>query len=257
VAGYFDDIDRYYDGAAARQERFRAFARERMRPVFARVGWEAKPGESVPTTLLRTKLIGTMADLGDQDVIAEARRRFAAQKTDPEALPVALRKTVTEVVAGNADAATWNQLHDQAKAETTPLIKDHLYTMLSVAKDDKLAQQALDLALTDEPGATNSAGMIRTVSLRHPDMAFDFAVAHREQVDKLVDNTSASRYYPSLGARSLTPGMVDKIKAYADAHIANSARRAADEVIADIQYGMMVRNERLPDVDAWLAKHTD
>jgi len=257
VAGYFTAIDRYYDGDNARQERFRAFARGRLRPVFAHVGWEAKPGESVPTTLLRTQLIGTLAQLGDQDVIAEARHRFAAQKTDPKALPVALRKTVTAIVAENADTATWNQLHAEAKAETTPLIKDQLYAMLSVAKDDTLAKQALDLALTTEPGATNSAGMIRVVAYRHPDMAFDFAVAHRDQVDKLVDSTSSSRYYPGLGASSLKPEMIDKIKAYADAHIAKSSQRVANTVIANIQYRMMIRNDRLPDVDAWLAKHAD
>ncbi|MFK2905154.1 M1 family metallopeptidase [Dyella ginsengisoli] len=257
VAGYFNAIDSYYKGDEARQTRFRAFALERLRPVFARIGWEAKAGESVPTALLRTQMIGTLASLGDKDVIGEARRRFAAQKTDPKAVPVPLRKTITAIVARNADAATWNQLHDEAKAETTPLIKDQLYAMLSVAKDDALAKQALDLALTPEPGATNSAGMIRIVSYDHPDMAFDFAVAHREQVDKLVDSTSSSRYYPALGASSFKPEMIDKIKAYADAHIAEGSRRVANTVIANIQYRMMIRNDRLSDVDAWLAKNAD
>ncbi len=257
VAGYFSAIDSYYKGDEARQTRFRAFALERLRPVFARIGWEAKAGESVPTALLRTQMIGTLASLGDKDVIAEARRRFAAQKTDPNAVPVPLRKTITAIVARNADTATWNQLHDEAKAETTPLIKDQLYAMLSVAKDDALAKQALNLALTPEPGATNSAGMIRIVSYDHPDMAFDFAVAHREQVDKLVDSTSSSRYYPALGATSFKPEMIDKIKAYADAHIAEGSRRVANTVIANIQYRMMIRNDRLSDVDAWLAKNAD
>ena len=254
VAGYFEAIDSYYKGDEARQTRFRAFALERLRPVFARIGWEAKAGESVPTALLRTQMIGTLASLGDKDVIAEARRRFAAQKTDPNAVPVPLRKTITAIVARNADTATWNQLHDEAKAETTPLIKDQLYAMLSVAKDDALAQRALDMALTDEPGATNSAGMIRGVSWRHPEMAYDFAMAHRAQVDKLVDSTSGGRYYPSLGSSSFDPAMIDKIKAY-EATIDPSARRPANAVIANIQYRQMVRKDRLPAVDAWLAKN--
>ena len=255
VAGYFGGIDNYYRGDEARQARFRAFALTRLRPVFARVGWTAKPGEGDPTAILRTQLIGTLAELGDQNVIAEARRRFAAQKTDPEAFPVALRKTITGVVAVNADKATWNKLHAMAKAETNSLIKDQLYDMLAVAKDDALAQQALTMALTDEPGATNSAGMIRAVGYRHPDMAFDFAVSHRAQVDKLVDSTSSSRYYPAIGASSFKPQMIDKIKAFADAHIAKGSRRVANTVIANIQYRMMIREQRLPQIDAWLARH--
>ena len=87
--------------------------------MFARVGWEAKAGEGDPTANLRMQLIGVLADLGDQSVINEARRRFAAQKTDPNAMPVALRKTITGVVAEHADKATWDTLHAQAKAETT------------------------------------------------------------------------------------------------------------------------------------------
>jgi aminopeptidase N len=99
--------------------------------------------------------------------------------------------------------------------------------------------------------------MIRVVSYDHPDLAFDFAVAHRAQVDKLVDSTSSSRYYPVLGANSMKPEMIDKIKAYADAHIAKSSQRVANTVVANIKYRMMIRNDRLPDVDAWLAKHAD
>lgn len=255
VAGYFGGIDNYYRGDDARQATFRAFALKQLRPVFARVGWEAKSGESAPTAILRTQLIGTLAELGDKDVIAEARRRFAAQKTRPDEFPAALRKTITAVVAVNADKATWDKLHAMAKAETNSLIKDGLYSMLALAKNDALAKQALEMAVTDEPGATNSAGMIRAVGYRHPDMAFDFAVSHRAQVDKLVDSTSSSRYYPALGASSNKPAMIDKIQAYTDAHIAEGSRRVAHTVIASIKYCMMIRSKRLPQIDAWLAKH--
>ena len=257
VADDLSALNTYYRGNPTGQARLQAFANAKLKPVFARIGWEAKPGESDPTANLRSQLIGVLADLGDQDVIAEARRRFAASKTDPKAMPAQLRSLITAIVAQNADQATWNTLHAQAKAETTQLIKDQLYSMLAYAKDDKLAKQALDLALTDEPGATNSAGMLRAVGYYHPEMAFDFAVAHRAQVDKLVDSTSSSRYYPALGASSSEASMIDKINAYADAHIAKSSRRVANTVIANIKYRMMVRKDRLPSVDAWLEKNAD
>ncbi len=256
VAGDFSALNHYYRGDTAGQARLQAFARAQLRPVFDKIGWEAKPGESDPTANLRMQLIGVLADLGDPQVIAEARRRFAAQKTDPNAVPVALRKLITGVVAVHADEATWNQLHAQAKAETTPLIKDQLYSMLAVAKDDELAQRALELALTDEPGATNSAGMIRAVGYEHPEMAFDFALAHREQVNKLVDSTSSSRYYPYLGASSTKPEMIEKIQDYAQKYIAPGSRRVANSVVANIKYRMMIRKDRLPAIDAWLEKHS-
>jgi aminopeptidase N len=255
VAGSINSLDFYYRGDKVRQARFRTFAIARLAPVFARLGWQAKPGESTSAGLLRMQLIGALGSLGDPLVLGEARRRYAAQASDPKAMPSELRKVVYRLVAGQADAATWDKLHAEAKAEKTPLIKDELYSLLSISQDDALTQRALDLALTDEPGATNSARMISAVGYQHPDMAFDFAVAHRAQVDKLVDSTSSSRFYPGLGGSSFDPAMIDKVKAYADAHIAAGSRRVADTVIANITYRMMVRNQRMPMIDAWLEKH--
>jgi aminopeptidase N len=254
VAGNLGALDYYYRDNKARQGRFRAFAVKQLKPVFARLGWQAKKGERTSTTLLRTQLIGTLAELGDQDMLTEVRRRYDARATDPNAVPAELRKTIMSVVAIHADAATWDKLHAQARAEKTPLVKDRLYGMLALAEDDSLAGRALDLALTDEPGATNSAGMISAVGYRHPELAYDFAMAHRAQVDKLVDSTSSSRYYPTLGGSSSQPSMIAKIKTY-EQTIAPTSRRAADTVIANIQYGMMVRDKRLPAIDAWLQKN--
>jgi aminopeptidase N len=96
--------------------------------------------------------------------------------------------------------------------------------------------------------------MIARVSREHPDMAFDFAVAHREQMDKLVDSTSRSRYYPAIGGSSRDPKMIDKLNAFADAYIAKSSRRATDTAIAGIKYRREVIEQRLPQVSAWLEK---
>ncbi|TWI01094.1 aminopeptidase N [Luteimonas cucumeris] len=255
IAGSLGSLDSYYRGDAARQATFRKFAIAQLAPVFARVGWQARADENGPTTILRTQLIGTLAALGDDAVIEEARRRYAAQDSDPQAMPAALRKTILAVVANHADAATWDKLHAAAKVEKTPMVKDQLYALLSIAEDPALARRALDLALTDEPGATNSAGMIGIVSRQHPELAFDYAVAHRAQVDKLVDTTSRSAYYPALGNSSLDPAMVGKIKAFADAYIEAGSRRAAETSIANILYRSKVRNERLPEVDAWLSRN--
>ena len=75
------------------------------------------------------------------------------------------------------------------------------------------------------------------------------------QVDTKVDTTSRSRYYPGLAHQSLDPAMVGKLRVYADKHIAAGSRRATESAIANIEYRMKVRNERLPQIDAWLGKN--
>ena len=104
-------------------------------------------------------------------------------------------------------------------------------------------------------GETNSASMISVVSGQHPDLAFDYAVAHQAQLSSKIDTTSRSRYYPGLAGNSLDPAMIGKLKAYADKNIAASSRRATDTAVANITYRSQVKKERLPAIGTWLGKH--
>ena len=255
VAGALETIDDYYKDDPARRQRFRAFAIPRLAPLMARVGWEARTGEPDTVAILRGKLIGTLAALGDQAVIAEARRRYQARDRVPDAVPTALRKTILGIVAVNADAADWHALRAAAHGEKSAQVKDQLYYLLASAQDPLLAQRALDLALSDEPGATNTAKMIYAVSNRFPELAFDFALANMAAVDERVDATSRSVYYPGLAGWSGNAAMIGKVKAYAEAHLDKGSRRAAETAMVNIRNRIKVRDEQLPVLDAWLLQH--
>lgn len=253
VAGSLANLHEQYAGSSG-QQHFDAWAIARLAPLLAQTGWQARAGEAAPLATLRSQLIATLSDLGDRNVIAEAQRRYAARTQDPSALPAALRRTILAVVAQHADAATWEQLHADAQAEKTPLIRSQLYDLLASPKDPALASRALELALTDEPGVTNSPAMISRVSRAHPELAFDFALAHLEQVNARIDASSRSRYFPRLAAGSAQPAMIGKLEAYAQAHLAPTARGDADTSVAGIRYRITVREQRLPAIDAWLAR---
>lgn len=212
VSSTYSSIDGLFDGEPKAQATWRRFARARLAPEFATLGWDERKDDSAQTKQLRTHLLSSLSTLDDVQVIAEARRRFAAFQTDPATLSPELRSTVLGIVARHADAATWDALHAMAKKETSSMLRDQSYALLAYAKDPALAQRALALALTDEPGATTGAGMIGDVAREHPELAFDFALAHRTQVDTLIDSTSRARYYPHLAAGSSKLETVDKIK---------------------------------------------
>jgi aminopeptidase N len=256
IAGLFEGLHwrlmsgREADQAA--QKRFAAFAIARLAPVMAQTGWEARSGEAPAIANLREQLIETLSELGDPTVIAEARRRYAAMDKNPSAVPGPLRKTVLAVVAQHADAATWDQLRARARIETTPLLRDRLYALLATSADKKLAERALKLALTDEPGLTISAEMIAAVAQRYPDMAVDFALANVEKIDARVDASSRSRYFARLAATSSNPAMVAKLQSYAQASLAPSSRGDVEAAIAAIQDRIKTNAARLPEIDAWL-----
>jgi aminopeptidase N len=254
VAQILGGLDGYARADRKRGDAFRRFALERLRPVFARVGWEARTGEPEPVAVLRNGLIGTLGALGDEAVVAESRRRFRAEATDPGALPGPLRKTILRVVARHADAETWDALHRAAVAEKTPFVKEELYFLLALADDEALVRRALDLALTAEPGATTGAVMLVRAAEEHAELVFDFALAHMAAVQSKVDATSLSRYFANLARPSADPATIEKLKAYAAAHLDESARGETETAIADIGDRIRVRERVSPALDAWLAR---
>jgi aminopeptidase N len=252
LADQLRSLDAFYRIDAVRQAAWRRYAIGRLAPILARVGWSAGASERASTTVLRARLIGTLGALDDASTVAEARRRYAARATDRDAVPTALRKTILAVVAGHADVATWNALRAQAQAEKSPLVKDQLYQWLARGDDAALAQRALELSISDEPGATNGAAMMSAVAEKHPDLAFDFAAAHREAVEKMVTAASANVYFPRLAADSLDPAMPGKLTAFAETHFAAESRRKVESAAAKVRYRASVARERLPAVDDWL-----
>ena len=255
IAGSLGSIDAYYEGDEAARAKFRTFAIATLAPVFANVGWEARAGEPDPVKNLRTTLIGVLGGFGDEAVLGEARRRFAAAETDPAAMPADLRKTIMGIVAYHADAATWDKLHAAAKVEKTPLVKDLYYNLLAAPRDEALARRALDLAMSDEPTKTIGAGMIAGVSGSHPDMAYDYALAHYDAVSERVDASTQARYFPALANGSLDAAMPGKLRAFAQAHVPENARQAVETSIANIEYRRSIVTQRLPQITRWLQQH--
>ncbi|HEY0148349.1 MAG TPA: M1 family metallopeptidase [Allosphingosinicella sp.] len=249
AAGILSSIHGMYDGDPARQATVARYASAKLSPTLDRIGWAPKAGEAPTVPVLRSDLIATLGAMGDPKVVAEANRLYAAG--DPLATAGGLRTTILSVVARNMDASGWDRLRAQARAETNPLVKASLYRLLGASRDPALARRALELALTDEPGATNSSGIVSTVASQHPDLAFDFALRNREKVEALVDTSSRSRYIAALGGGSADPAMIARIEDYATRYLTPESRRPADQAIGSIRERVRVRTTRLPDITRW------
>ena len=103
-------------------------------------------------------------------------------------MPPDLRNTVLDIVAYNADAATWDKLHAMARGEQSSMIRDQYYGLLArggqgagAASAGHGAHRRTHQRRGDDPAVSWFAG--HGLRFRH--------AAHREQVDKLVDTTSA------------------------------------------------------------------
>jgi aminopeptidase N len=221
-------------------------------PRLQQLGFVPRAGEPVVDALLRSSLIATLGKFKDPSVMAEAHRLFAAWQANSNAVPGSLKTTWLDLIARNADEATWNVIRAKAEAATGFAERTSLYQLLAAANNDALARRALDIALTDEPGKTTSSGMITAVAEQHARMAVDFVLAHLAQVNQLIDTSGRSRFMERLSGRSTDASLIPTLEAYASANLAASDRKPIDQAIARIQFASGKLPRERTEVAAWL-----
>ena len=254
VVGRWDDLYERMDGDPAQAD-IAARVVGAYGPRLHQLGFAPNAGEPAVDALLRPTLIGLLGKYHDPAVLAEASRLFAAWKTNPDAIPGSVKSTWLGVIARNADPATWNAIHEKARAATGTVERASLYQLLGRTKDEALARRTLDLALTDEPGKTVSSGMITAVAAAHPRLAIDFVLAHLAQVNQLIDISGRSSFMQRLAASSRDPALIPILQSFAQANLAESDRkpvqRAIDRIRSESAQASRIRSETA----AWLKVH--
>ena len=250
-SGLYDD----FDNDPATQAAIAARVSRLYGPRLQQLGFAPRQGEPATDALLRGTLIGTLGKMRDPAVLAEANRLFTAWQNDPNAIPGSLKQTWLRVVARNASEATWSALHAKAQAASGSVEHTSLYQLLGATRDEALARRALDLALTNEPGKTVSAGMITTVADGHPRMAVDFVLAHLAQVNQLIDISGRSRFMQRLVESSNDASLIPTLESYANANLAASDRKPIERAIDQLRFQSSTLPRIRTEVAAWLKSH--
>jgi hypothetical protein len=222
-------------------------------PRLAALGYDPRPTDRAPDAILRSTLVSGLGRLGQADVVAAAKARFAALDHDPHALDGPLKMDWIRIVARNAGAAEWDKLAAMAAASTSTVERSDLYAQLGAVRDPALAARALDLALTDRPGKTTSAAMIAAVAALHSEQAFDFFVAHRDAVLALLDASARTTFVERLASRADSPAMVDKLTAY-EATLPADAKPPVERALARLKERLATKTRVTRETAQWLGR---
>jgi aminopeptidase N len=255
AVGEWSDLYDDFDNDAATQAAIAARVTRIYGPRLQQLGLAPRQGEPATDALLRGTLIGTLGKLRDPAVLAEANRLFAAWQNDPNAIPGSLKQTWLRVVARNANEATWNALHAKAQAASGSVERTSLYQLLGAARDEALARRTLELALTNEPGKTVSAGIITAVAAQHSRMAVDFVLAHLAQVNQLIDISGRSRFMQRLVAGSNDASLIATLQSYANANLAATDRKPIEQAIDRLRFQSSSLPRIRSETSAWLQAH--
>ena len=181
----FGQIENYERGTAG-YDAFTTYARSILKPVATVLGWDARPDETAPLLHLRRQVIRQLGEWGEPDVVAEAKRRFDAYLADPTSLSPDDQAVVLSIVATNADQPVFDKLHGLIRSAHNETELDRYLQALVRVRDPILAQQALDIALSNEIPPQADAlrlQLIFVVSERNPALAW---AAFRDHVDQVM-----------------------------------------------------------------------
>lgn len=145
-------------------KRIAEVGRRYFRKVFDRVGWEPVKGEKPTTKLLRPFVISALGRLGDEDVVAEAKERFARFLKDPQSLSPNIRSAVYSLAAWCGDARTQEQMKELYRKAETQEEKIRFLAAVASFQDEKLLRKALDYSLTDEVRMQDMAVLVVSVA---------------------------------------------------------------------------------------------
>jgi len=241
---------------SAGHDAFAAYARSIIKPLEARLGWASRPGDTPNVQQLRRTVIGDLGAWGDPDVIAEARRRFAAFVRDRSAIAPDDQPMILGVVARYADAKTFDELHALAKQSSDEAEKGRLYRALALTRDPKLAAQAARIAIGPEIPPQLQMLRLRmffTMSTERPKLAW---ATFRGNIGPLLSPFGSlaplieAQYVPQIFWDSLPP---DQMEAWLKAHVPAEMGPQIAKGMEGARFQVAQKAQLVPEAQSYLA----
>jgi aminopeptidase N len=235
---------------------FAAYARSIIEPLEARLGWQAKPGETADLQELRRTVIEDLGAWGDPAVIAEARRRFAAFAHDRRAISPDDQSMILGIVGRYADAATFEELHTLARQSADDTEKSRLYRALALARDPKLAAQAAGIALRPEIPpqlAMLRLQMLFVMTTEQPKLAW---TAFSGNIGKLLSPFGAlaplveAQYVPQIFWDSVPPQQMEE---WLKARVPAAMGPQVEKGMEGARFRVAQKAQMVPEANAYLA----
>ncbi len=241
-------------------EPFRVFARSLYQTIHGSLGWDARPGESHLTKLLRPMVIGLLGRYGDPAVNAEALRRF--DQGSQEGTPVApdLRAAVyAQVVESRGLEGYEAMLRIYREAELHEE-KNRCLRSLGCSADLDLLRRTLEFSLGDEVRGQDTPLVVAGVAMNPlgRDMAWDFL---REKWAEFDDRYGQGGFIIARIVSITTEDFTTlekaaEVEAFFESHPAPAAARTVRQSLERIRSNALWLERDGKAIARWLEAHS-
>ncbi len=158
-----------------------------------------------------------------------------------------------KVVGRYADEKTWNQLHELGRKATSLEEKQNFYSALTSATDPKLAERALQIALTDELPTSRAVHIVPTVARDSgdADLVWKFAQKHMKELLAKADALGVNSYAPSLFSFFSDPARITELRAYGKTELPPAAAKPIEKAADEITYRAEFKQRLVEQISVW------
>ena len=145
-------------------DEIRTYAVQFLGTILDRLGWDSKKHEKHTDALLRSFVITALGKLGDENVLAESRRRFAKFLKNKNSLAADLCEPVFTLIAWQGDRKTHSKLLSLYKKATLQEEKLRFLSAMGNFKQKNLLIETLAFSLTPNVRSQNIRVPIMIIS---------------------------------------------------------------------------------------------
>jgi puromycin-sensitive aminopeptidase len=135
-------------------------------PAGAKMGWEAKPGESELDRQLRGLLISTLGTLGeDPEVQQRAAELYARFEDNPASADRDLVTPLVNILSHTGDAERYEQFRSKFRAPRTPQEEQRYLFALAGFRDSALLNKTMEMTLDGQVRTQNAPYLLHSLLL--------------------------------------------------------------------------------------------
>jgi puromycin-sensitive aminopeptidase len=235
--------------------RLQAVVAQLFLPGFNELGWDARPGEADESRLLRGLLLRILGHTARLPAIgAEVEVRLQRYLKDPASLDGAVADEVVRLAALNGNAERWEDFRKRAREAKTPDAALRFRYALAGFEDPALVERTLQLSLSDEVPAEDTAMLVAYELLynrRGRDPAWGFVRKHFAELRQKTPDFRFSRLILSLG-QLCDPAAADGVQKFFAEHKVAAADKRVDEATTSIRLCSDLKKREAANLSSWL-----
>jgi puromycin-sensitive aminopeptidase len=194
-------------------------------------------------------------------VLAESRRRFTRYQKDPATLHPDLRGVVYNLVAQQADAATYETLWDLQRKAALQEEQVRLLVALSHPREEQLLKETLRRSLTDAVRSQDAVIVIASVATSRPSVGRDLAWSFvKDNWDELYRRYAESgfliRRLVQIAQQFTTPEAAKDVERFFRGREAPEVRRAVQQALEKIRVNAAWVKRNGKDLARWFANRS-